>query len=273
VVDNGPAPDYYAILQVHPSADQEVIEAAYRQLMKKHHPDVAGTDARLAAQYHQHAKVINQAHSVLSDPVQRQRYDTLRSFGRGRPAAPPPRRSGFDDSPDASPASNAPPTAADPAEWVEADQSMVGGALRSPLAALSAAYYLLPGPYEWERGHSQELLATCLLPPVGVAAFALATGRLAPWVGHSVIQTLVAWGILLILLLPSWSALPRLIMAGIPNLLMLTGRADTLLDQASVAPWLAWVAVGFVSLVLSARLYVFAVLPTLGACWLLTRLT
>ena len=60
--------DYYAVLQVDPSADPEVIEAAYRQLMKKHHPDVAGLDLRLATQHHQRAKRINQAHSVLGDP-------------------------------------------------------------------------------------------------------------------------------------------------------------------------------------------------------------
>jgi hypothetical protein len=36
---------------------------------------------------------------------------------------------------------------------------------------------------------------------------------------------------------------------------------------------LAWGALGMLSLVLSARLFIFAVLPTLGVCWLLTRLS
>jgi hypothetical protein len=148
---------------------------------------------------------------------------------------------------------------------------MVSAVLRSPVAALAAVYYLLPGPYEWEGGHRQELLTTCLLPPVGIAAFALATGRLAPWVGHSPIQTFLAWGILLILVLPSWSSLPRLVMASVPSLLLMSGTVDMVLRQASVPAWLAWVLFGFLSLVLSARLYLFAVLPTLGACWLLSR--
>jgi DnaJ domain len=278
LVDSSRAPDYYAVLQVHPSADQEVIEAAYRQLMKKHHPDVAGTDSPLAAQYHQQAKVINQAHTVLRDPVQRRRYDTMRGYGGARPAPapPPPCRSGSDDSQRASGASNAPPTAWAPSQeqsaWVEANDSHVGGLLGNPFAALSAAYYLLPGPYEWEGGHGQEFFTTCLLPPVGIAAFALATGRLAPWVGHAPIQTLLAWGILLILVLPSWSSLPRLAMAGVPSVLLFTANADSALHQASVPTWLAWVVLGFLSLLLSARMYLFAVLPTLGACWLLTRL-
>ncbi len=32
--------DYYQILQVHPTAGQEVIKAAYDRLARKYHPDV-----------------------------------------------------------------------------------------------------------------------------------------------------------------------------------------------------------------------------------------
>ncbi|HSD83576.1 MAG TPA: DnaJ domain-containing protein, partial [Anaerolineae bacterium] len=32
--------NYYQILQVVPQAEPEVIEAAYRRLMRKYHPDV-----------------------------------------------------------------------------------------------------------------------------------------------------------------------------------------------------------------------------------------
>jgi DnaJ-class molecular chaperone len=49
------APDYYAVLQVHPDADREVIEAAYRQLMRKYHPDIAGGDTVRAAALHKRA--------------------------------------------------------------------------------------------------------------------------------------------------------------------------------------------------------------------------
>jgi hypothetical protein len=274
VVDNVAALDYYAVLQVDPTADPEIIEAAYRQLMKKHHPDVAGLDLRLAAHHHQRAKRINQAHSVLRDPIQRRKYDAGR-FG-GKPPATPPSGGSETDSTGARVANQAPSTAWAPSQapeaWARAEASEINSAVRGPFAALAAAYYLLPGTYEWERGHGGELLRTCLLPPVGVAAFALATGRLVPWLGHSIGATLLAWGIVLILILPSWSSLPRLALAGLPSVLLMSGYADVALRQASIPSWLAWVLLGFLSLVLSARMYVFAVLPTLGACWLLTRL-
>jgi len=276
VADRTASGDFYAVLQVHPSADHEVIEAAYRQLMKKHHPDMAGRDARLSAQYHERAKIINQAYGVLRDPVQRRRYDSMRNFGGDTSAAGRPSRAEPDDTAGARGASDPAPSrwprAPASAAWAPGEGSMVSAVLRSPLAALAAVYYLLPGPYEWEGGHRQELLTTCLLPPVGLAAFALATGRLAPWVGQSPIQTFLAWGILAILVLPSWSSLPRLALAIAPSLVLLSGALNTLLHQASVPAWLAWTLVAFLSLVLSARLYLFAALPTLAACWLLTRL-
>ena len=85
------------------------------------------------------------------------------------------------------------------------------------------------------------------------------------------LQTTLAWVVLLILVLPSWSLLPRLAMASVPSVLLMSGLAGIVLRQASLPNWALWVAAGFVSLLLSPRLYVFAVLPTLGACWLLTR--
>lgn len=65
----------YDVLQLSPRASTEVIRAAYRCLAQHHHPDKnAGAEvanARLAR--------INQAYAMLSDPVQRLRYD--RSLG------------------------------------------------------------------------------------------------------------------------------------------------------------------------------------------------
>src|SRR5689334_4111927 len=84
------APDYYAVLQVHPDADYEVIEAAYRQLMKKHHPDMAGPDPRRIAEHERRAKSINEAFAILRDPERRRRYDLDRILtGSVRPAPPP----------------------------------------------------------------------------------------------------------------------------------------------------------------------------------------
>ncbi len=64
-------PDYYKILQVARGASADVISAAYRAIMSKQrkHPDLGGDEAE--------AKIIGEAYAVLSDPIQRRRYDEL----------------------------------------------------------------------------------------------------------------------------------------------------------------------------------------------------
>lgn len=67
------APDPYKVLQVDSEAEDEVIQAAYRRLAQKYHPDVAtGPDgaARMAA--------INAAWEVLRDPTKRAALDLTR---------------------------------------------------------------------------------------------------------------------------------------------------------------------------------------------------
>ncbi|OYU45204.1 MAG: hypothetical protein CFE44_08745 [Burkholderiales bacterium PBB4] len=64
---------HYDTLEVSPRASAEVIRAAYKSLMQRHHPDKqagAGHDPTLATR-------IAQAYGVLSDPVQRAAYDAL----------------------------------------------------------------------------------------------------------------------------------------------------------------------------------------------------
>ena len=93
--------DFYAVLQVTPDAESEVIDAAYRQLMRKYHPDLAGDDAAIAAAYTERAKAINQAYAVLRDSGQRRGYDRMRSRVAAdasaaeppRPTQPPPAKS------------------------------------------------------------------------------------------------------------------------------------------------------------------------------------
>lgn len=73
--------DAYKILQVDPEAEDEVIEAAYRRLARKYHPDVAsGPDsaARMVA--------INQAWEQLRDPVRRAAVDRARARDLGTAA-------------------------------------------------------------------------------------------------------------------------------------------------------------------------------------------
>lgn len=67
-------PDYYATLQVHPKAEPEIIDAAYRRLAAKYHPDVnPGPDATARMQQ------INEAYRILSDPARRAAYDARRA--------------------------------------------------------------------------------------------------------------------------------------------------------------------------------------------------
>jgi len=63
----------YKELQVDPEAEHEVIEAAYRRLARKYHPDVApGPDAQ------DRMVRINQAWEVLKDPIRRAAVDRAR---------------------------------------------------------------------------------------------------------------------------------------------------------------------------------------------------
>lgn len=58
---------HYEVLGLHPSATSDVVEAVYRALAKKHHPDKGGDKSTMAR--------INEAHAVLSDPKKRRAYD------------------------------------------------------------------------------------------------------------------------------------------------------------------------------------------------------
>jgi len=90
-----PADDLYARLELPPGAAPEAIEIAWRALLKRHHPDVAG-EASLDI-----AKRINVAHDWLSDPSLRARYDRARrglTVG-GSSAGPPSARRAAGSSP------------------------------------------------------------------------------------------------------------------------------------------------------------------------------
>lgn len=93
--------DPYRLLQVHPEADAEIIQVAYRKLAQRYHPDVApGPEAarRMAE--------LNAARDLLLDPAARSAYDRERArvpgagtpepsgHGSAAPAAPAGARSG-----------------------------------------------------------------------------------------------------------------------------------------------------------------------------------
>lgn len=69
-----PVKDYYRILQVHPDADPEIIEAAYRRLAQKYHPDrdpSPGATRRM--------QELNEAYGILADAKRRRVYDLSRT--------------------------------------------------------------------------------------------------------------------------------------------------------------------------------------------------
>jgi hypothetical protein len=89
-VQNSPAargpvgPTLYQLLQLDPSADPDVIDAAYKRIALKYHPDRDKSPEAV-----ERMQLINEAKRILSDPALRERYD--RSIGIVR-QPPPPKR-------------------------------------------------------------------------------------------------------------------------------------------------------------------------------------
>ncbi|SVC89923.1 uncharacterized protein METZ01_LOCUS342777 [marine metagenome] len=77
---------YYELLQVSPTADLEIITAAYRALIRRHHPDRNPSPNAEAT-----TKLLNEAWEVLSDPAKRDEYDRELTAGSSSRPAPPPR--------------------------------------------------------------------------------------------------------------------------------------------------------------------------------------
>jgi len=128
------------VLQVDPSAEQEVIEAAYRRLVRKYHPDVNSAPAAEAKM-----RELIDAYAVVRDPARRAEFDRRRGpwtrlrvrWSRGwrpprpRPAAVSRPLNGAEDgSPDRPPCSRHP-------GWPAIGACHVcGGALCASCAAL-----------------------------------------------------------------------------------------------------------------------------------------
>ena len=88
------AKSYYDVLGVKRDASEKEIRQAYRRLARKYHPDVNPGDKTAEAKF----KEMNEAHEVLSNPENRQKYDRfgenwkhVDQFARGyeRPDAGP----------------------------------------------------------------------------------------------------------------------------------------------------------------------------------------
>lgn len=66
--------DLYAVLQVHPTAEPEIVDAAYRRLARMYHPDV-----NKAPGAHETMIRINLAYEIIGDPAKRAAYDRDRA--------------------------------------------------------------------------------------------------------------------------------------------------------------------------------------------------
>ncbi len=71
--------DFYRVLQVDAAAEPEVVEAAYRRLARKYHPDVQQTDI---ADTTERMMLLNAAYTTLRDPARRDAYDRERAMRR-----------------------------------------------------------------------------------------------------------------------------------------------------------------------------------------------
>jgi curved DNA-binding protein CbpA len=130
--------DAYKILQVDSEAEDEVIQAAYRRLARKYHPDTAlGAEAaaRMAA--------INAAWELIGEPIARAAYDSSRSaIGGGTPNAPEfharqaePRPGAAASAPSAAPPTPPPPPETVSRDWTSGRSTYGGGfddSMRTP---------------------------------------------------------------------------------------------------------------------------------------------
>jgi DnaJ-class molecular chaperone len=74
--------DPYRVLQVAPTAEQEVIQAAYRALALKYHPD---RDASEQAQ--RRMLLLNAAYALVRDELARAAWDRSRAAGSAAPGS------------------------------------------------------------------------------------------------------------------------------------------------------------------------------------------
>ena len=65
--------NYYEILEINKNASPEIIEKAYKTLVKKYHPDLQKEN--LKSKYEEKIKNINEAYEVLSNVEKRKNYD------------------------------------------------------------------------------------------------------------------------------------------------------------------------------------------------------
>jgi hypothetical protein len=172
--------DAYKILQVDPEAEDEVIQAAYRRLAQKYHPDRAPDAdgvARMVA--------INAAWELVRDPGRRAAYDARRSAAPPRPSAP--------ETPAATAAHPAPPASAARSGASSAPQSGAhapprppgGGSAQRPPESVSRDWTSgrsgAGGGYDASTMRKPEGHGAAGPPPGNPSGTVLKFGRYAGW--------------------------------------------------------------------------------------------
>ncbi len=71
--------DYYSILGVEKTADQDIVKKAYKKLALELHPDRTGGDKTAEARF----KEVNEAYSVIGNKESRERYDSMENMPSG----------------------------------------------------------------------------------------------------------------------------------------------------------------------------------------------
>jgi curved DNA-binding protein CbpA len=173
-----PRIDAYKVLQVDPEAEDEVIQAAYRRLAQKYHPDVIGpgpqSSGRMAS--------INKAYEILRDPVRRRAYDRERraaaAHANDGPAAGSPRPAG--ESSPARPAGQA--SAARPAgEHRTAPGSRQNGPAESSPGDWTTGRSTQGGGYDPAEMRTNDGFGAAGRPPGDPSGSVLNFGRFAGW--------------------------------------------------------------------------------------------
>lgn len=132
--------DLYEVLQVSPKAEPEVVEAAYRRLARKYHPDINQDPADAARMAD-----LNRAYETLRDPARRSAYDRERT---SLPPVPPSARAGPRSARRAAAVAVAAEVPQDVPVAAAVDVRRVGIACR----ACRAAAYRRGTPIGWPRG-------------------------------------------------------------------------------------------------------------------------
>ncbi len=171
------APDPYKILQVDPEAEDEVIQAAYRRLAQKYHPDRSSGQAAI-----ERMVAINAAWEAIGDPKRRASFDRARNAAAvqttptGQPE-PPRANGGGPSSPAGRPFDPAPPSAPPPTRPRRAEPRPPESVSRDWTPGRST----IGGGYDAKTMRAPEGFGAAGPPPGNPSGSVLNFGRYAGW--------------------------------------------------------------------------------------------